>query len=71
MLSVYIHIYADAGDGRISAEELWEVMKRLGEKCSLEGCRKMVREVDSDGDGCINMAEFTNMMTRTLKLKSC
>lgn len=55
------------GDGKISAEELWDVMKKLGEKCSLEKCRKMVKEVDSDGDGYINSDEFMTMMTRTLK----
>ncbi|KAI3437368.1 uncharacterized protein J3R85_005346 [Psidium guajava] len=54
------------GDGRISAE-LWEVMRSLGEKCSLEACKRMVGAVDADGDGCVNMDEFMNMMTRTMK----
>ncbi|CAK9166489.1 unnamed protein product [Ilex paraguariensis] len=55
------------GNGKISAEELCEVMKRLGENCSLEACRKMVRGVDTDGDGYIDMDEFMNMMTHTTK----
>ncbi|KAI6700023.1 hypothetical protein NL676_014347 [Syzygium grande] len=56
------------GDGRISVEELWEVMRSLGEKCSLEACKNMVRGVDANGDGSVDMDEFMNMMTRTLKL---
>ncbi|XAR57800.1 hypothetical protein NMG60_11026066 [Bertholletia excelsa] len=56
------------GNGRISAEELREVLTKLGERCSLDACRKMVRGVDKDGDGLIDMDEFTTMMTRTLKI---
>lgn len=56
------------GNGKISAEELLEVLKRLGERCSLETCRKMVRRVDIDGDGLINMEEFTSMMTQNMKV---
>ncbi|KAA8531704.1 hypothetical protein F0562_006579 [Nyssa sinensis] len=56
------------GNGKISAEELMEVLGRLGERCSLESCRKMLRRVDTDGDGVIDMDEFMNMMTHTMKL---
>lgn len=31
--------------GKISTEELWEVMKKIGEKCNLESCWKMVKGV--------------------------
>ncbi|KAG2704485.1 hypothetical protein I3843_05G005900 [Carya illinoinensis] len=54
------------GDGKISAEEVKEVLGKLGERCSLEDCRRMVRAVDADGDGMVNMDEFMNMMTRNL-----
>ncbi|CAI0557280.1 unnamed protein product [Linum tenue] len=54
------------GDGRISAEEVMGVLRQLGDRCSLEDCRRMVRAVDNDGDGLVNMDEFTTMMTRTL-----
>uniref|UniRef100_A0A5B7BXI5 Putative Calcium-binding EF-hand family protein n=1 Tax=Davidia involucrata TaxID=16924 RepID=A0A5B7BXI5_DAVIN len=53
------------GNGKISAEELLEVLRRLGERCSLESCRKMVRGVDTDGDGLIDINEFMSMMTHT------
>ncbi|KAI3865828.1 hypothetical protein MKW92_009002 [Papaver armeniacum] len=56
------------GNGKISAEELLQVLKKLGERCSLETCRNMVRGVDTDGDGLIDMDEFTKMMTHTMKL---
>ncbi|KAL7193234.1 hypothetical protein ACSBR2_024948 [Camellia fascicularis] len=55
------------GDGKISAAELLEVLRRLGERCSLETCRKMVKGVDRDGDGLVDMDEFMIMMTRNLK----
>ncbi|KAJ8427008.1 LOW QUALITY PROTEIN: hypothetical protein Cgig2_004210 [Carnegiea gigantea] len=53
-------------DGKISAEEVMEMLRRLGEKYSLEDCRKMVSAVDMDGDGFINTDEFVTMMTRTM-----
>ncbi|GMP38270.1 hypothetical protein CsSME_00009582 [Camellia sinensis var. sinensis] len=56
------------GDGKISAEEVFELLKRLGEKCSLQDCGRMVRAVDANGDGVIDMDEFITMMTRTMKL---
>ncbi|XWS54812.1 hypothetical protein CRYUN_Cryun10bG0121300 [Craigia yunnanensis] len=55
-------------DGKISAEEVMEMLRRLGEMCSLEECMKMVRAVDNDGDGVVDMDEFMTMMTRTMKL---
>ncbi|KAL5857936.1 hypothetical protein ACOSQ3_005394 [Xanthoceras sorbifolium] len=51
------------GDGKISAEEILEILRRLGERCSLEDCRRMVRAVDTDSDGMVNMDEFITMMT--------
>ncbi|KAK7406560.1 hypothetical protein VNO78_08187 [Psophocarpus tetragonolobus] len=50
------------GDGKISAEELSQVLKRLGESCSLGACKKMVKGVDGNGDGFIDLNEFTRMM---------
>lgn len=56
------------GDGKICAKELMEVLRRMGQMYSLESCKKMIKEVDNDGDGLINLAEFSTMMTSTLKL---
>lgn len=49
-------------NGLISASELHAVLKRLGEKCSLSDCRKMISSVDADGDGNVNFEEFKKMM---------
>jgi len=49
-------------NGLISAKELHAVMRRLGEKCSLSDCRKMIGNVDADRDGNVNFEEFKKMM---------
>uniref|UniRef100_A0A1D1Z038 Putative calcium-binding protein CML18 n=1 Tax=Anthurium amnicola TaxID=1678845 RepID=A0A1D1Z038_9ARAE len=51
------------GDGVISARELHQVMKRLGDKCSVRDCSRMIRSVDADGDGTVNFHEFKKMMS--------
>jgi calcium-binding protein CML len=51
-------------NGLISAGELHAVLKRLGEKCTLVDCSKMISAVDVDGDAHVNFEEFKNMMKR-------
>lgn len=51
-------------NGVISASELHAVMKRLGEKCSLSDCRRMISKVDNNGDGSVDFEEFKKMMTK-------
>ncbi|XP_030536761.2 probable calcium-binding protein CML23 [Rhodamnia argentea] len=58
-------IYDLDKNGRISAKELHTVMAKLGEKCSLSDCRRMVGSVDRDGDGEVDFEEFKAMMTRS------
>ena len=50
------------GDGRISSEELKEVMVNLGEKMGDKEISEMIKEADLDGDGEINYEEFVRMM---------
>ncbi|KAF5463804.1 hypothetical protein F2P56_013936 [Juglans regia] len=60
-------VYDLDGDGRISAEELLQILKKLGEVCSLQACRKMVKAVDTDGDGFVDINEFMSMMAGVKK----
>ncbi|KAK4437879.1 Calmodulin-like protein 30 [Sesamum alatum] len=53
-------------DGKISVEEVYELLRRLGERCSIQDCRKMVQAVDTNGDGVIDSDEFIAMMTKTM-----
>ncbi|KAL2545866.1 putative calcium-binding protein CML25 [Forsythia ovata] len=49
-------------NGSISAEELQNVLKSLGEECTLSECKKMISGVDADGNGMISFDEFKVMM---------
>lgn len=49
-------------NGSISADELQNVLRSLGEDCSLAECRKMICGVDANGDGMISFDEFKVMM---------
>ncbi|KAJ0235402.1 calcium-binding protein CML25 [Hirschfeldia incana] len=56
-------VYDIDGNGSISAEELHEVLRSLGDECSIAECKKMIGGVDKDGDGTIDFEEFKVMMT--------
>ncbi|CAN6280839.1 unnamed protein product [Urochloa humidicola] len=56
-------------DGFVSADELWNVMRRLGMMAGggggaaeLDECRRMIAAHDGDGDGRISFREFRAMM---------
>ncbi|GAB2288909.1 hypothetical protein Dimus_023214 [Dionaea muscipula] len=51
---------APAADG--SASELHDVLKKLGEKCSVKDCSRMISSIDVDGDGHVNFDEFQKLM---------
>ncbi|KAI4357551.1 hypothetical protein L6164_001491 [Bauhinia variegata] len=52
------------GDGKISASELGSIMASLGEPTSEEELIGIIKGVDSDGDGCINLDEFIELHTK-------
>lgn len=62
-------VYDIDGNGSITAEELFEVLKSLGDECSLAECRKMISGVDSDGNGTIDFEEFKVMMMMGSRLE--
>ena len=54
------------GGGTITADELGEVMKSLGQKPTKAQLDAMVSEIDADGDGAIDFPEFLTMMLRKM-----
>ncbi|GHD25259.1 EF-hand domain-containing protein [Nocardiopsis kunsanensis] len=52
------------GDGLISAEEFLSLMSNLGEETTREQAVAAVREMDSDGDDRVSLAEFSAYMAR-------
>jgi Ca2+-binding EF-hand superfamily protein len=51
-------------DGNISAAELKQLMKALGEEITEETAGEVVQKMDSDGDGEISLQEFSDYMSR-------
>jgi Ca2+-binding EF-hand superfamily protein len=51
------------GDGRISARELAELMRNLGDECTDEQAAEVVRKMDDDHDDLISLAEFAEYMS--------
>ncbi|CAJ1952062.1 unnamed protein product [Sphenostylis stenocarpa] len=60
-------LYDRDKNGLISAEELHLALNRLGLKCSIDECHDMIKSVDADGDGFVNLEEFKTMMTTSKK----
>lgn len=56
-------MYDQDKNGLISASELHLVLSRLGERCSVQDCSRMIQTVDADGDGNVSFEEFRKMMT--------
>lgn len=52
------------GDGKISATELGCIIRSLGQSPTEEDLMKMVKVVDKDGDGFINLNEFIELNTK-------
>ncbi|CAH8361084.1 unnamed protein product [Eruca vesicaria subsp. sativa] len=60
------NVFDQNGDGFITVDELKTVLSSLGLKQgkTLEECRKMIVQVDVDGDGRVNYKEFRQMMKK-------
>ena len=54
-------------NGSISAKELGEVLKALGQNPSMNELSDMINEVDQDGNGTVEFAEFVILMTNKVK----
>lgn len=54
------------GDGKISASELGSIMGSLGQKPTETELENMIKEVDADGDGFIDLHEFIALNTKDI-----
>ncbi|GAB2229961.1 hypothetical protein Drorol1_Dr00014217 [Drosera rotundifolia] len=52
------------GDGKICSSELGSIMRSLGEDLTESELKIMIEEVDSDGDGFIDLKEFIELDTK-------
>jgi len=50
------------GNGRITSDELSDVMRSLGQKPSDREVEAMIQQADQDGDGSIDFMEFLEVM---------
>ncbi|KAG6475172.1 probable calcium-binding protein CML18 [Zingiber officinale] len=57
--------YDANGDGRISASELAGVLRALGLDASPAEISDMIAEMDSDGDGFVDLQEFADFHRRS------
>ena len=54
------------GDGEVTANEVKDVLLKLGQHLSDAELDAMMAEVDENGDGVINFAEFKELMVRLI-----
>uniref|UniRef100_A0A7S1EQ50 EF-hand domain-containing protein n=1 Tax=Timspurckia oligopyrenoides TaxID=708627 RepID=A0A7S1EQ50_9RHOD len=54
------------GDGTITTSELGVVMRSMGQNPTDAELRQMIGEVDADGNGSIDFAEFVTLMARKM-----
>ena len=62
------YLFDKNGDGRISTAELGEVMSSLGQMVTEAELMDMVKCVDKDGNGTIELEEFLNMMANKVDI---
>merc|ERR1712122_474547 len=55
------------GDGTITTKELGTVMRSLGQTPTEAELHDMINEVDNDGSGTIDFAEFLSLMSKKMK----
>jgi Ca2+-binding EF-hand superfamily protein len=63
-LSDAFKLFDRDNNGLITPEELFHVLKNLGENITKEDIEDMIRMIDADGDMAINYDEFIKLMMR-------
>lgn len=66
-LSDSFQVFDRNGDGKISEEELAAVLRSLGERVSDAEIATLMKEVDANGDGYIDLHEFIELNTRPIR----
>lgn len=59
-------LFDQDNSGTITTDELGDVMRSLGQNPTDEDLKKMVDEIDQDGDGTIDFPEFLTMLIRSM-----
>jgi calcium-binding protein CML len=54
------------GDGKLSVKELGTVVRSLGEAVTDEDLRRLIKRVDCDGDGQLDLCEFIDLNTQAV-----
>jgi len=57
------NLFDQDGDGKVTTQELGEVMKNLGQNPTDEELRDMINELDRDGNGTVEFNEFLAHIT--------
>merc|ERR1719188_639298 len=57
LLRIFKHFDED-GSGSISCDELRQAMMALGIKVTMSSCKKILAQIDTDGNGTIEWEEF-------------
>jgi len=60
-------VFDTNGDGTISAEEIRNVMREVGEDASDAEIQKVLGEIDEDGNGTVDYKEFSRVVTREMQ----
>jgi len=55
-------VFDKDGNGFITASEFHHTMILQGNSYTVEEVQEMLKDIDTDGDGCINFLEFVKMM---------
>ncbi|KAI0244604.1 Calmodulin-2, partial [Massospora cicadina] len=55
------------GDGSITVKELGTVMRSLGQNPTEAELQALINDIDTDGNGTVDFAEFLTLMARNMK----
>jgi calcium-binding protein CML len=47
------------GDGQVTIEEVKHLLQQIGSKMTEMELLKMMKQIDTNGDGCLNFDEFS------------